>query len=266
MMFRQPIPLNAAMASQAVKTVMPTTLRSRMLAELPVALRKRSMFSAGVTNADLLQSINDQLVDVLQGQHTEATARSLLHRIPDMLTDVQLKQESRLRLIVETNVDLARGYGMFQQTQDVDILTEWPAWEFFRAEQRKEPRDWPARWEDAGGTFYPGPSDYPAGRMIALKNDPIWVEISAFDLPYAPFDYNSGMDLQDIDREEAEALGVIKPNEAVQAQRVDFNMGVQASPEAEGGILDALVEYYAGQGIANLTREGVLKLIGGLTS
>lgn len=261
MMFREPIPFTAALASQAVKTVLPTHLRSRMLAELPLEIRKRSFFSAGVTSADLLEDINRQILEVLKGDQTEATARSLLHRIPDMLSDEQLRGEGRLNLILSTNIDLARGYGGYQQTQDVDVLDEFPAWELYRAEDRKEKRDWPERWEAAGGEFFPGDSDYPEGRMIALKDDPIWEEISAFGLPYAPFDYNSGMDLKDVDRDEAEALGLITRDQQVIPQKVDFNEGVQATVDPQGGFLDALVNYYAEQGLMHVFRIGnILKM------
>lgn len=263
MNFQRPIPLTAALASQVVKTVLPTHLRSKMLAQLPVEIRKRSMFSAGIESADLLQRMDDAIIEVLKGNHTEETARSLLHRLPGMLDHEELRTEGRMRLIVETNVDLARGYGGYQQSQDVDILDEFPAWEFYRAEARKEPRDWPTRWEEAGGIFYPGDSDYEEGRMIALKDDPIWTEISAFDLPFAPFDYNSGMDLRDIDRDEAEALGVMDEGDKVEPQPVDFNDGVQASPNARGGFLDALVNYYAENGIARLVGDDVVKMITG---
>ncbi len=263
MMFGQPIPLNTALASQAVKTVLPTSLRSRMLAQLPLEVRKRSMFSAGVVSADTLQTVDDAILEVLKGDQTEEQARTLLQRLPDLLSDKELKSTPRLRLVLETNVDLARGYGTYAQTQDADVLEEFPAWELYRAEDRKEPRDWPARWEEAGGEFYPGTSDYPEGRMIALKNDPIWEEISAFDLPYAPFDYNSGMDQRDIDREEAEELGLIDVGDSVTPAKLDFNRGVQASPAARGGLLDALVDYYVNEGIGRLVGEGIVKLTGG---
>lgn len=261
MMFQRPIPLTAALASQVVKTVMPTHLRSKMLAQLPVEIRRRAMFSAGVSSADLLQKLDDAIVEVLKGNHTEDTARSLAHRLPEMLDHDELRTESRLRLIIETNVDLARGYGGYQQSQDVDVLDEFPAWELYRAEERKEPRDWPARWEEAGGEFYPGSADYPEGRMIALKDDSIWEEISAFGLPWAPFDYNSGMDLQDVDRDEAEELGLIKPGELVGLGPVDFNDGVQASPNARGGFLDALVNYYTDQGIGRWVHDNLVRLV-----
>ena len=45
--------------------------------------------------------------------------------------------------------------------------------------------------------------------MIALKGDPIWTHISAFHLPFPPFDIDSGMDVDGVPREEAEKLGLI---------------------------------------------------------
>ena len=57
------------------------------------------------------------------------------------------------------------------------------------------------RWEAAGGQFT-------NGRMAALKTDPIRAAISRFGDPFPPFDYGSDMGLRDIDREEAEALGL----------------------------------------------------------
>lgn len=263
MMFRTPVPMNTALASQVVKVMLPTHLRSNLLTALPAQVRQRSLFIAGETSADTLQAVNDSIINVLRGTHTEEQARSLLQSIPEMLDNPRLQTEARARLILETNIDMARGYGGYRQTQDVDVLDEFPAWEFYRAEDRKEPRDWPARWEEAGGQFYPGEADYPEGRMIALKDDPIWEELSAFGLPYAPFDYNSGMDLRDIDRDEAEQLGLIEAGETVQPDRLGFNRDVEAHPSAEGDILDALVNYYAAQGVGRLLGEGVVRLMGG---
>lgn len=263
MMFKEPISMSRALESQVVKVMLPTHLRSNMLATMPLEIRRRSMFIAGEQSADVLQRVNNAIVDVLRGNQTEEGARARLQALPDLLDNPRLQSEGRARLILETNIDMARGYGGYQQSQDVDVLSEFPAWELYRAEERKEPRDWPARWEEAGGEFYPGDSDYSAGRMIALKDDPIWEEISAFGLPYAPFDYNSGMDLRDIDRDEAEALGLLDSGDNVQPKRMGFNLGVEARPSATGSILDALVDYYVGQGIGRLVGEGAVRLIGG---
>jgi hypothetical protein len=139
---------------------------------------------------------------------------------------------------------------------------QWPCQEFYRAEERKEPRDWPTRWEEVGGDFYPGDADYPEGRMIALKNDPIWEALSAFGLPYAPFDYNSGMDLRDIDREEAIELGILDEDETIEPEEMGLNEGLEAhiGEAAEFGLGVRLGEFLVG--IAKVGVDGLVKFIG----
>lgn len=46
------------------------------------------------------------------------------------------------------------------------------------------------------------------GRMVALKSAPVWTNLSRFGRPYPPFDYGSGMGMEDIGREEAVELGL----------------------------------------------------------
>jgi len=48
-------------------------------------------------------------------------------------------------------------------------------------------------------------------------------------LPYAPFDFNSGMDLRPVSRAECVALGVMLPNRAIQPQRRSFEDDTKAS-------------------------------------
>jgi len=51
--------------------------------------------------------------------------------------------------------------------------------------------------------------------MIALKDDPIWETVSAFGLPFRPFDFLSGMDIRDIKRSEATELDLITPERRI---------------------------------------------------
>ena len=46
--------------------------------------------------------------------------------------------------------------------------------------------------------------------MVALKDDPVWTAISRFGHPYPPFDFGSGMGVEDVSFEDALALGLVK--------------------------------------------------------
>jgi hypothetical protein len=65
------------------------------------------------------------------------------------------------------------------------ILNAWPAQEFYRAFPRAIHRDWLRRWTEAGGQIC-------NGKMIALKDDPIWHTLSDFGFPFPPFAPGSG--------------------------------------------------------------------------
>ena len=56
-----------------------------------------------------------------------------------------------------------------------------------------------------------------------------WETISEFGTPYPPFDYNSGMWVRDIDREEAIALGLLGENETIEPSVARFNSNLEAS-------------------------------------
>jgi hypothetical protein len=124
----------------------------------------------------------------------------------------------------------------------------WPAQELVRVIDSEHPRDWATRWAEAGGEFS-------GGRMIALKNDPIWEKISRFGTPYPPFDFNSGMDVADVDRDEAVALGLIDRDEQVEPQIEDFNARLEASlPDADPATMEGLRDIFGDQ-VAE-SREG----------
>lgn len=261
-MITDPLPFEEAIASRAVRQVLPTELRSDLLATIPAQLRERAMFSAGVTNAEFLQKASDGIDALLTGTNDRATQRQELKRLLGSLgaevdeTDLtDLRSDARLNLILDTNLEMATGYGQWKQGQDPAILDQWPAQELVRVRDANEPRDWPARWAEAGGTFF-------GDRMIALKNDPIWTRLSRFGLPYPPFDFNSGMDVQDVDRETAIEAGLIAEDEEIAPQDRDFNQDLQASPQVRSAsLMDALAE--ALQGLASFDANGVLRLIGG---
>ena len=227
--YQQPVDMLEVLHNRVLRHILPTGMDSAMLKTLPREVRERAMVSAGVQNTDFLTRSMEAINRITEGKTNISTERTELRQLAESLKMEALAKDGRLNLILDTQTRMAEGYGNWIEGQHPSVLDQWPAQEFYRAEDRKEPRDWPARWEEAGGEFYPGESDYAEGRMIALKDDPIWVEISAFGLPYAPFDYNSGMDLRDVDHDEAVSLGIIDDDYLPTPQDMPFNSGVEAA-------------------------------------
>ena len=106
-----------------------------------------------------------------------------------------------LDMVVKTNTDLVCGYRSFVQGIDPEVLDAYPARELVQVKCGTEPYDWKVRWVESGGKIH-------GGRMIALKNDPVWLKISAFGHPHPPFAFGSGMDMVDVSRVEAVELGL----------------------------------------------------------
>ncbi len=140
-----------------------------------------------------------------------------------------LRSNERLNFVIGTSVGLVFGHMQWRQKQVQSILDVWPAQEFYRAYPRANERNWPEQWKAAGGQFFPGKSSYPAGRMVALKNDAIWTTISAFGMPFCPFDLGSGMDVRDVSRNEALELGVMKINNPIQPAALSASNEFQES-------------------------------------
>lgn len=238
-------PFTEALAKLAGRTPVAVDLSSSQWADVPLALRERAFFSARVQNAAYLQAIKDRVASILQPR-TEtredgspvtrgmniATARAELKQLLEAMNydpgeaagGIQdLGSDRRLELQLKTNVESAQGFGNFLQGQAAGAIDAFPAQELFRLEDRDEPRNWPTRWMQAGGQIFSG------GRMIALKDSPVWEEISAFGTPYPPFDYNSGMWVRDISRQEGIALGLLDEGETVQPEVENFNARLEAS-------------------------------------
>lgn len=262
--FPHPVSLEEAMRTRAVRSILPTNMSSEMLSQLPRQVRERAVFSAGVQNTDFLARVAQAVDDMVSGKIDRGSERTQLRLLAESFDMKKLTADSRLNLILDTQTRMSNGFGNFIEGQEPTVLFAWPAQDLYRAEDRKEPRDWPARWAYAGGQFYPGDSDYPEGRMIALKNDPIWEEISAFGLPYAPFDYNSGMDLKDVSRDECVDIGLISEDETEEPEERGLNKGLQASV---GGLIGrAALGFALGEFLGSMAKvgeDGIVKFVEG---
>lgn len=240
-------PLGEAMNRISDKTPVGSVLRTAEWSRVPLALRERAFFSAGVESARFLSDARQGVLDVLTfarestpGGDALIDRSSLIAKLREVaqregipvdpakaggLQDITSR--ARLSLILDTQLAQVREFARWKAEQDPDILDAFPAQELVRIEDRQIPRKWRERWLQSGGKLH-------AGRMIAAKGDRIWSAINRFGTPWPPFDFNSGMGIEDIDRDEAEELGVIAPGQVVPPGEQDFNAGLQASARGLG--------------------------------
>lgn len=255
MIFAGPIPFAEAIENRTAKRLMPTDLDTEQLEQLPAELLEMASFSAGVTKAEILQKLDDLVAKVAGGATPEDFARrAAAHARGEtdgpLITDFSkaraefksylrtigykakpgeegtikdLSTDRRATVTLRTSLEMAQGYGQHTAGQTPATLALIPCQELIRVSRRRVPRNWVARWRAAGGKFYGN------GRMIAAKDDPIWSRISRFGIPYAPFDFNSGMGLRDVRRPEAVALGVIPEDYQVTPQPRRLTSDLQAS-------------------------------------
>ena len=284
----KPVPFTEALDRCAKKRVLPTGLSSAELREeLPAAVRLRSLFSARTTKAAILQEYQDKLGELLNGETNIATARMEMQQLFDALgyspergfagdeehdippaepgTLRDLRSNTRVDLVLQTNMRQCANYGFWKQGQSDFALFAYPCYELVRIYPREVPRgmrlrqgalehvrgeDWPSRWEAAGGTFTAD------GRMIARKDDEIWGRLGsselfhdALDTFFPPFAFNSGYGWREIDRAEAIRLGVIDEDTEVEGQHHGLNENL-TTPALTVEMLDAALgdlEEYRGQ-------------------
>lgn len=291
MIFGQPVAFEEALQHELVKRVLPTTASAEQLNLLAPEVRRRARFSARVQDTRILTRVDELLrqatepqvvVDPASGARRAAAPGEYMDqatfrlRVKETLRAIgyepaegdagtikDLTTRRRLDVIFDTNVRMAHGYGQHVQGQDPAVLDQWPAQELiresnFEAEAAGTARPWARTWQSAGGRIYDG-------RMIALKNDAIWTEISRFGLPYPPFDYNSGMGVQDVDRETAMAAGLIGRDEQVAPDVPDLNADLSAElpGNAPAWLVQQVREAFAGEAVVQDGRISLAPASGG---
>lgn len=237
-----------AVVKHLAKSITPSPRTAEQWSSIPVGIRERAMFSARVTNTRHLQLIKDSVEQIIAPRTEKREDGTLVTRGMDIATarleiknllkeldydpgakegTIQdLSSDQRINLQLEQNARSAQGFGQHIQGTAEGVIDAYPAQELYRQEDRMEPRDWEQRWQDAGGQIF-------GGRMIALKSDPIWEAISAFGVPWPPYDYGSGMWVRDVDRDEAVALGLMAPDAQVQAPASGFGLTGVEEPRLE---------------------------------
>lgn len=150
-----------------------------------------------------------------------------------------------LNFHIKTATDVANGAANFVQANNPESLPSWPAQELVRFEERAKPRNWDGKGTERPGSPFgtrwmlaaqtAGDPDAArildaTGRMVALKSSGIWQALGdgaggytdTLGSPYPPFAFNSGMWVQDVSREEAVDLGLLKKGEEPPVNPPDF--------------------------------------------
>jgi hypothetical protein len=262
--FTTGVPLDEAVESISRRTPMGTVLSSAEWDLVPAEIRLRSFWAARLECEKLAAEMHRRLAQRIALERSkladgkEGVTMDRRRFIDEMRQEFKkagyrpeagkegtlqdFTSERRLGLIWDMNLAQAEGYAQWKTAMDPDILRATPAWEFKRLESRMERRNWPAIWRANGGRFYPGPSEYPEGRMLALKTAEIWVKINRFGVPWKPFDWGSGMGTRNVRRKECLELGLLKPGEVQTPSEVPFNQGAEASlkgiPESRRRVIE----------------------------
>ena len=246
-----PMPFSDALNHLRDKQAVGSAMDTAAWREVPAAIRTKAFFSATLTSAQVARRMQDYIDDFLsqdrdvndRGQEffssqgrSEFVAkfRQIMMDegfgkvLPDGSIDPDINDNDlrdlrscrRLQLIFDTQVEQANSYGQFLEGQDDDILDIWPCWKFVRVRPVMSPRP----YHDA------------ALGQIRRKDDlDFWLSLNRdFNVPWGPWGFNSGCGTEDVDRDEAEAAGAIKPTDKVKPIVKDFNDRLQQS-EADLG-------------------------------
>ena len=224
------------------KAILPTGLSSEEIRDtIAPEIRRRSFFSARTAEAEYLAKARQVCADVAAGKIGQSEARFQLEGFLDSvgwpapgnasgdITD--LGSIARLDLIIDTQRDMAHSVALLDAQTDAN-LDEFPAWRLVRFGTREVPRKWGERWAAAVAACG-GEGCARNGEMVALKGSPVWEHLGAgaggyrdtLGNPYPPFAFNSGMDWESVDREEAEGLGLV-PAEAKKGKRPSLDPSV----------------------------------------
>ena len=222
------------------KALVGSGLDSSQWNQIQAGFRNRAFFSSRVAEVNILAAMRERVAKYAEGETDLSKIRMMIREDlrkanyapePGQENTIHdLFSQARLDVIIKTNVAQARGYMQYAEGMSPGAFAAFPAQEFTRiAHRRNQRQDWPQRWAKAGGKVY-------GGKMIALKDDPVWERLSVFGNPFPPFDWGSGMGVLDVDRKTAIRLGLVSDEDlrgktaALREKPVpDFNANLQAT-------------------------------------
>jgi len=199
------------------KAVLPTELRTREFARLPLWIKEQSFFMAGVIEAELAGAFQRASQAILDGKMGEAEATRIIREGLEKSgykpepgqegTIKDLNSVHRQLINLRTNVALANGWA--SDAKQRQKYTLYPAYELVRGRNANEPRLWMQKlWPEAVAAS--GSKARP-DIMAALLDDPIWLYLSDFGVPYAPLKWGSGMAQVPVIKSKAREMGLLPP-------------------------------------------------------
>lgn len=174
--------------------------------EVPAFIRNYMFFISGVDDMEVLQCMYLLVKEALdEGWSVGKFVDEGLQKLDtfDRSRVCSLYDIERLRCIYLTQMSLLSGYRNFVDAFDHYFLQMYPAWEFFRQ----------------AGALTKRPDHVKNEGQIHLKTDlDFWISMNdendgGFGNPYSPFGFNSWMTTLGVERDEAEAMGIIAPGE-----------------------------------------------------
>ena len=242
-------------------------MTSKQWTLIPAAIRDRSFFASRVASARFLTSAKKFLTDFMLGTKEEvlspdgvksiafkaggradfvkkmqdfAISEGMGDPLPEgvgrgqrgVIPEIKdIASNRRLKLIYDTNIQSAYGYGNFEASIDPAITDAYPAWRFVRTGVVKEPRPLHKRFE---------------GEVRRKDDTKFWLEmnkkeIGGLGVPHGPWGFNSQMDVQEVGRREAVELGLIKKNQKIRSPKSAFNKKLSVSEKRmDSGIFKKL--------------------------
>ncbi len=251
MQFVNPMPFTEAIDKLGAQSPVGAALSSSEWSDLPVELRENAFFSANVESLRFLQAAQNSIGDFLaanvktlaDGQTLLATGgrsafvdqmQKLLGKMGVARGDGGIRDitsEARLNLIFDIKTTQAGDYGYWRQGMDPDVLNEFLASRFIRVMDVKEPRQSHELYQD----------------QVFLKTDPIWARVinKDFGVPWGPWGWGCGHDVEDVDRDETDQLGLTRPGQEIEPDKKCLNTKLQASINGiEPELLDKMLAVF----------------------
>lgn len=244
MEFSYPTPFPEALEKLRARQIVPAGLSTAEWAAIPVAIRERAFFSSRVESARLLQEMRNYMDEWLLNERAieshgglrrtgraefvanmrEIAIREGLGKIDPETGEVNpeineedlrdIRSTRRLELIFDTQTEAAQEYGYWQQGQDPDILHVYPAQRFIRVRPVLAPR----AYHQAA-----------LGEVRRKDDTDFWISLNRdFGVPWGPWGFGSGCGVEDVDRDEAIDLGLMKASDVVKPAKRDFNDGLSS--------------------------------------